>query len=275
MIGRRIGRYRIISKLGQGGLATVWKAKDELLGRTIALKVLDERHTASLKARRRFIHDAQAAAALEHPGIVAIYDAGEADGTIYIALALIDGETLCQHVADRRIPITEAVRIVRAAAEAIGHAHARGVIHRDVTGRNIMIARDGRVLVLDFGLALAAWESRVTTGESILGTALYMAPEVMLGREADARADLYGLGVVLYETLTGSFPFAGDQPEAVFYSAPHLPPILPRELRPDLPADLERLVLKAIARDPADRYQTAHEFVAALDDLDDGVEAGK
>ena len=273
MIGRRIGRYRIVAELGQGGLATVWKARDELLGRMVALKVLHQSHVASSKARRRFLHDAQAAAALDHPGIVAVYDTGIAEGQVYIALAMIDGETVCERVSLGLPPVGEAVRIVRAAAEALGHAHAHGVIHRDVTGRNIMIARDGRVFVLDFGLALAAWESRVTTGEGALGTPFYMPPEALLAMPADARTDLYGLGIVLYEALTGVFPFPGDRPEAVFYSALHLPPIPPRDRRPELLADLERLVLKAIARDPADRYQTAEEFVAALDDLDEDVDA--
>jgi eukaryotic-like serine/threonine-protein kinase len=268
VIGRRIGRYRIVAKVGQGGLATVWKAHDELLGRDVALKVLHDHAAASPKARRRFLHDAQAAAALDHPGVVAVYDTGEAEGLAYIALSLIDGETVSEMAARRLLPVAEAVRIVRDAAEALGHAHARGVIHRDVTGRNIMVARDGRVFVLDFGLALALWESRVTTTEAAMGTALYMAPEVILARKADARSDLYGLGVVLYEALTGTFPFAADQPQAVFYSATSLAPVPPRARRPEIPTALESIVLKAIARDPAVRYQNADELVAELRRVD-------
>lgn len=267
MIGNKVARYHIVSALGQGGLATVWKANDQLLGRTVALKVLAPKLAASHEARRRFLHEAQAAAALDHPGIVAVYDAGETGEAIYIALALIDGETLAERLRRGPLAVAEALMIVRAAAEAIGHAHARSVIHRDVTSRNIMITKDERVVVLDFGLALAAWASRVTPGETIVGTAAYMAPEVMLGRKADARADVYGLGVVLYEALTGAFPHVGDGPQAAFYSTPHLSPTPPRERRTDLSSAVEDVVLKAIARDPDDRFQTAEEFVSALDHL--------
>lgn len=264
MVEGTIARYQVGPKIGQGGYATVWRARDTLLGRNVALKLLDEKIAASAKARRRFLHEAQTAAALDHHGIVAVYDSGETNGQVYIALSLIDGETLSERVARRLIAFDEAVRIVCAAAEALGHAHQRSVIHRDVTGRNIMLARDGRVIVLDFGLALAAWESRVTSTETTMGTAPYMAPEVMRGGEADARSDLYGLGIVLYEALTGAFPFVGEQPQAVFYAAMNLDPVPPRERRPELPPRLERVVMKAIARDPAERYQTAEEFIAAL-----------
>jgi tetratricopeptide (TPR) repeat protein len=273
VIGRRIGRFLVVSKLGQGGFATVWRARDELLGRAVALKVMDEGLLGSPKARRRFLHDAQAAAALEHPGIVAVYETGESDGLLFMALQLVDGVTLSEHAARRLLPLDEAVRIVAAAAEALAHAHARGVIHRDVTGRNIMVAGDGRVFVLDFGLALAAWQSRLTSTETAVGTAHYMAPELIRGERADARSDLYGLGVVLYEALTGTFPFPGDQPPSVFYSSLNLAPVPPSERRPEIPAALERVVLKAIARDPLERYQSAEELVAALRGLDPGAPA--
>lgn len=250
--------------LGRGGYATVWRAHDTLLGRDVALKILDERVASSIKARRRFLHEAQATAALDHPGIIAVHDSGESDGHVYIALSLIDGETLSDRIARRLLPFDDAVRIVCAAAEALGHAHERNVVHRDVTSRNIMVARDGRVIVLDFGLALAAWESRVTSTETTLGTAYYMAPEVMRGGEADPRSDLYGLGVVLYEALTGAFPFVGEQPQAVFYAAMNLDPVSPSERRPVLPPELERVVMKAIAREPGERYQTARTLGEAL-----------
>jgi tetratricopeptide (TPR) repeat protein/TolB-like protein len=273
VIGRRVGRFLVVSKLGRGGFATVWQARDELLGRTVALKIMDESLLGSAKARRRFLHGAQAAAALEHPGIVAVYETGEADGLSFIALQLVDGETLSEQVARRLLPIDEAVRIVTAVAEALAHAHARDVVHRDVTGRNIMVARDGRVFILDFGLALGAWQSRVTSSQTAVGTAHYMAPEVIQGGRADVRSDLYGLGVVLYEALTGTFPHSGEQPPAVFYSAMNLAPVPPRARRADLPEALQRVVLKAIARDPTERYQTAEDFLAALRVLDLGAGA--
>src|SRR6185369_3762476 len=153
-------------------------------------------------------------------------------------------------------------------AEALGYAHEHGVIHRDVTGRNIMIGRDGRVHVLDFGLALAAWESRITSTETPMGTVPYMAPEVIRGLEADARTDLYGLGVVLYEMLTGTFPFTGEQSQTVLYAAANLAPVSPRTRRQEIPPDLDRFVLNAIARDPDARPQAADGFLAALRRLD-------
>lgn len=264
MVGSTVGRYRVEALLGRGGYATVWRARDRLLGRDVALKILDERLASSIKARRRFLHDAQATAALDHPGIIAVHDSGESDGHAYIALSLIDGETLSDRVARRLLPFDDAVEIVCAVAEALGHAHERNVVHRDVTSRNIMVARDGRVILLDFGLALAAWESRVTSTETTLGTAYYMAPELMRGGKADPRSDLYGLGVVLYEALTGTFPFVGEQPHAVFYAAMNLDPVPARERRPELPPELERVVMKAIAREPGERYPTAKAFAEAL-----------
>jgi serine/threonine protein kinase len=204
---------------------------------------------------------------LEHPGIIAVYDLGESEGLVYIALSYIDGETVSEKVAKRLLPIDEAVRIIRDAASALGHAHERGVIHRDVTGRNIMVAGDGRVFVLDFGLALAAGQSRVTTEDTALGTIYYMAPEVIHAQQADARTDLYGLGIVLYEALTGTFPFVADAPPAVFYLATNEQAVPPRVRRPEIPEALERVVLKAIARDPAGRYQSAADFIAGIDEL--------
>ncbi len=264
LIGRTLGRYRVEAPLGQGGLATVWKARDTLLGRTVALKILDDALAGQPHARRRFLHEAQAAALLDHPGIVAVFDAGEAEGRTYIALSLIDGETVHAIATRRLMPVPEAVRIVAAAAEALGHAHTRGVIHRDVTARNIMVARDGRVYVLDFGLALALGSSRLTTSGSTMGTVAYMSPEVARGEEADARSDLYGLGIVLYEALTGGYPFPGERPEAMLYAALNEPPRPPRERRPEIPPALECVVLRAIARDPGARYPSAAEMIAAL-----------
>jgi tetratricopeptide (TPR) repeat protein len=264
VVGSAIGRYRLISRIGRGGYATVWRAQDPLLGRSVAIKVLNEELASSPIAQRRFLHEAQSAAALDHPGIVAIYDSGESDGAVYIALSLIDGETPSDRAGRRLLPFEEAVRIVADAADALDHAHQRGVIHRDVTGRNIMIARDDRVIVLDFGLARASWESRLTSTQTTLGTAPYMAPEVMRGAEADVRSDLYGLGTVLYEALTGTLPFPGGQAQTWFYLVMNTDPVPLHTYRPEAPAALEAVVMKAIARDPDLRYQTAAEFRSAL-----------
>jgi len=268
VIERRFGRYRLVSQLGQGGLASVWRAHDELLGRTVALKLLHGHLCSSAKARRRFLHEAQTAAALDHPGIVAVFDAGESGGRAFIALGLIEGETVSERAARRLMPIEEAMRIAGAASAALGYAHEHRVIHRDVTGRNIMVGHDGRVHVLDFGLALAAWESRITSTTTPMGTAPYMAPEIICGHDADARSDLYGLGVVLYEMLTGALPFAGEHPQSVMYAASNLDPTPPRARRPDLPIEVERFVLDAIAREPGARPQTAKAFLDRLQALE-------
>jgi len=264
MIGRRLGRFRITAKLGQGGMATVWRAEDELVGRPVAIKVLTETLADSPEARRRFLHEARAASLLDHPGIVAVHDSGETEGVVWLAMDLVDGETLAERIAHRLMPVDEAARVACAVAAALSHAHARGVVHRDVTPRNIMVARDGRVLVLDFGLALVEGQSRVTTSQTTLGTISYMSPEVATGQGADARSDLYGLGVLLYEALTGAPPFTGDRPEAVLYAIAHLEPAHPRTRRPEIPEALERIVLRAMARRPEDRHAHAEDLAADL-----------
>ena len=273
MIGHSFGRFRITRKLGQGGMATVWLAEDELLGRPVALKLLSETLTGSAEARRRFLHEARTARLLDHPGIAAVHDAGETDGAAWLAMEYVEGETLSERIAQRLMPIEEAVRIVCAAAAALSHAHARGVVHRDVTPRNIMVTRDGCAKVLDFGLALVEGQSRVTTSNTTMGTVYYLSPEVATGHTADPRSDLYGLGVVLYETLTGALPFAGDRSEAVLYGIVNQPPVPPRTHRPEIPETLERIVLRAIARRPEDRHGSAEELAAELQPFLPGVPA--
>ena len=270
MIGRAVGRFRIIGELGRGGMAQVWKAEDTLLGRHVALKILSEELARSSEARRRFLREARTGSRLDHPGVPTVFDYGESGELVYMAQTLIDGDTLAALATRAPMPIEEAVRIVARAARILGHAHASGVLHRDVTGRNIMIARDGRVFVLDFGLALAAGDSRVTSTGTTLGTLSYLAPEVLDGRPADARSDLYGLGVVLYEALTGWPPFAAERREATIFAALHVAPPSPRGLRPDIPEALEALVLKAMARAPEDRFQSADELAEALEAFAEG-----
>lgn len=266
MIGRRVGRFLVTGKLGQGGMATVWRAEDELLRRPVAIKLLAEHLAASPEARRRFVHEAHTASSLNHPGIAAVYDYGETGETAWLAMALIEGETLGDRIRRRLLPLDEAVRIVCAAADALGFAHAHGVTHRDVSSRNIMVAGDGRVYVLDFGLALAQGQSRVTTSNTTIGTISYLSPEVALGEGADARSDLYGLGVVLYEALTGALPFESDRAEAVLYAIVNRPPLPPRERRPEIPADLESIVMHALAKRPQERPGSARELAVALRD---------
>jgi serine/threonine protein kinase/tetratricopeptide (TPR) repeat protein len=264
MIGRTVGRFRVVGELGRGGMATVWEAEDTLLGRRVALKILSDELAGSPEARRRFLREAKTNSLLDHPGVPTVFDYGESENVAYIALTLIDGETLAARAARCPMPVAEAVRIVQAAAHALGYAHGRRVIHRDVTGRNVMVARDGRVYVLDFGLALAAGDSRITSSRTVLGTFSYMAPEVVENKDADSRSDLYGLGVVLYEALTGRVPFKADRRETAVWVALNTEPTPPRALRPDVPEAVEAIVLKAIARRREDRFQSAEEFATAL-----------
>ncbi len=271
MVGRRLGRFHILSPLGQGGMATVWKATDELLGRRVAVKVMAEALGRSPDAQKRFRHEGEIAALLDHPAIVPVYEAGEHDGLAYLVMALVDGETLSERLTRRLLPIPEALRIVRTVAEVLGYAHGRGVLHRDVTARNVMIARDDRVFVMDFGLARAYGRSRVTTSTGVLGTVAYMAPEVLSGQEADPRSDLYGLGVVLYEALTGVLPYAGARDEVVAYASLHLAMEPPSALRPEIGPALDRLALRALARDPAMRYQSAEELIEDLHSVETTV----
>jgi tetratricopeptide (TPR) repeat protein len=265
MIDRRVGRYHILEKLGEGGLATVWKARDELLNRIVALKILDEKWAQSDETVRRFLHEGRSTAALSHPGIVGVHDSGMADGVPYLVLECVDGEVLAERIRSSLLPIPEAVRIVRSVADALAHAHEQRVIHRDVTARNVMLARDRRVVVLDFGLALAAWESRLTVTGTRMGTVPYIAPEILRGLDADARSDQYSLGILFYEALTGATPFQTDNPAALIHRALHEAPVPPADRRPDLPAALNDIVLRAIARERDERFPNLRDFIAALD----------
>ena len=266
MIGRTFGRYRIVESLGEGGMGTVWKAEDDLLGRSVALKLLSIRLTDSGSARARLLREARAAGALDHPGIGTVYDAGEQDGEIFIAMRLVDGGTVADRIQSQgALGLLDAVRIAASAADALGHAHARGILHRDVSARNLMLTKDGQVIVVDFGLALAEGASRLTQSGTTVGTAYYMAPEIALGQQADKRSDVYSLGAVLYEMLAGAPPFVGDRLEAVIYAAVHEPAIAPSEKRPGIPAELDRIVVQALAKSPEARYASME---ALRDDLD-------
>ncbi|MEE9270668.1 MAG: protein kinase [Candidatus Krumholzibacteria bacterium] len=264
MIGRTVNRYKIVAKIGEGGMGTVWKAEDPLLERTIALKFLPESLSTSADARRRLLREARSASTLNHPGIATVYDAGEEDGQVYLAMLFVDGGTVAERIARGPVPISEATRIARESCEALGHAHSQGVLHRDITARNIMTAEDGHVVVVDFGLALPEGASRLTRSGLAVGTTAYLAPEVLTGNASDQRSDIYGLGVVLYEMLTGRLPFEAERQEALSYLAVHEDAKAPSEHNAGIDLELDRVVLKALAKDPKERYQTAREFEADL-----------
>jgi len=258
------GRYRVLRKIGGGGMADVYLCEDLTLGRRVALKVLLQRFLDDPNFVERFRREAKAAAGLNQANLVSIYDWGEVDGTYFIVMEYVEGETLKELVRRQgRLGGSEAVRISLQLLAALEFAHRTGIVHRDVKPQNVMIDRDGNVKVTDFGIARAG-DSGMTEVGSILGTAQYLAPEQARGQPVDERSDLYSVGIVLYEMLTGTVPFKGDS--AVTVALKHVNEMAaePAQLVPGLPYALNQIVLKAIAKDPAQRYQTAEQFARDL-----------
>jgi serine/threonine-protein kinase len=258
------GRYRMIAPLGSGGMADVYLAEDERLGRRVAVKVLKARLAADAEFVERFRIEAQAAASLNHRSIVAVYDRGSADDATYIAMEYVAGESLKQRVRrEGALPPDEAVAVALAVLSALGAAHSRHIVHRDVTSYNVMLAEDGRVVVTDFGIARMG-DSALTRTGAMMGTSSYLSPEQAQGRPADERSDLYSLGVVLYEMLTGRVPFKGETDVAVALQHVQAAPPNPRTLTPGVSEVLAAAVMRALSKDPADRFQSSEEFATAL-----------
>ena len=260
------GRYRIQRKLGSGGMAEVYMAEDQQLGRRVALKVLHRRFAEDDQFVERFRREASSAAGLSHPNVVAIFDRGEWDGTYYIAMELVEGRTLKEIVREKGpAPPEAAVDITLQILRAARYAHKRGVVHRDIKPHNVLIDHDGRVRVTDFGIARAGTSDITETG-SVMGTAQYLSPEQAQGRPVDERADLYAIGIVLYELLTGQVPFDADSPVTVALKQVSELPVPPAEIVPAIPPAIDAVVMRALEKDPDLRYQSADEFIAALDD---------
>ncbi|HEX5641077.1 MAG TPA: Stk1 family PASTA domain-containing Ser/Thr kinase [Thermoleophilia bacterium] len=258
------GRYRVVRKLGGGGMADVYLCEDLTLGRHVAIKVLLQRYLNDATFVERFRREAKAAAGLNQQNLVAIYDWGEVDGTYYIAMEYVEGETLKDLIRRRgRLSGNESVAVAMQLLAAVEFAHRSGIVHRDIKPQNVMLDRGGTVKVMDFGIARAG-DSGMTEAGSILGTAQYLAPEQAMGHPVDERSDLYSVGVVLYEMLTGTVPFKGDSAVTVALKHVNEVPREPSELVPGMPYALNQIVLKAMAKDPADRYQSAAEFARDL-----------
>ena len=258
------GRYRVLRRLGAGGMADVYLAEDTTLGRKVAVKVLLKRYAGDESFVERFRREAQAAARINHPNIVNIYDWGPVDGTYYIVMEYVEGETLKDHIRrEGRYGPGEAVRITLELLAGVQVAHGVHIVHRDIKSQNILIDQAGTVKVTDFGIAKAD-DSQMTEAGSILGTAQYLAPEQAKGEPVDERTDLYSVGVVFYEMLTGSLPFHGDSAVTVALKHVNEQPPEPVELVPGLPYSLNQIVLKALAKDPDLRYRSAAEFSADL-----------
>jgi len=264
MIGRTVGKYRVVERIGRGGMGTVYRAVDDTLHRDVAIKVLNaELHEPEVA--RRFRTEAITVARLNHPGIATVFELFEHDDQWLMVMEFVRGETL-EAIVDRTgpLPPERAAEVCLHALAALAHAHSLGVVHRDLKPANLMIADTGVVKVMDFGIARVAGTEHITSAGYMMGTPAYMAPEQVLGRDVDARADLYAMGVVFYRLVTGKLPFTGGTPFAVAQSQVNDAPTPIGVLRTDLPPWVDRLVARALAKDPADRFQSAAAFHAAL-----------
>jgi len=265
LIGVILGPYRILEQIGLGGMATVYKAYQSGMDRLVALKVLPEHYARDPLFVQRFRQEAHVIAQLEHRNIVPVYDFGEQDGTTYLVMRYLQAGTVKDILAHGPLPLPDAARIVADVAAGLDYAHAQGIIHRDVKPSNILVDKQGHAYLTDFGLAKVL-ESTVelTSSGSLLGTPAYMAPEQTLGNPVTPQTDVYALGVVLYEMATGRPPYEADTPMAVALMHVHERLPLPRQVNPALSEAVELVILKALAKDPHDRYQSAGELAQAL-----------
>jgi TolB-like protein len=264
MIGKTISHYRILEKLGEGGMGVVYKAEDTKLKRVVALKFLPPELTRDHEAKARFIQEAQAASALDHPNICTIYEVGETDdGQTFIAMAYYEGEDLRSRIGRGPLKLEDALDIAVQIAQGLAKAHGQGIVHRDIKPANILITKDGLVKIVDFGLAKLAGVKLTRTG-STLGTAQYMSPEQARGEDVDARSDIFSLGAVLYEMVTGKHAFPGEYEQATLYAIMNRDPEPVTSLRSGIPMELERIVKKALAKKPSERYQHVDDLIVDL-----------
>ncbi len=277
MIGKTISHYKIVEKLGQGGMGVVYKAEDTKLKREVAIKFLPHYISSNEEERQRFEIEAQAAASLNHPNISTIYSIEDFDSGVFIVMEYIDGEELKDKInppsspLSKRgdtggLPVNEAINIAIQVAEGLEAAHKKGIVHRDIKSQNIMITNDGKVKIMDFGLAKVKGGSQLTKMGSTVGTIAYMSPEQSGGNEVDNRADIWSFGVVVYEMLTGKMPFKGDYDQAVIYSILNEEPEIPEQLQ----GNLKQVLKKALAKNPDERYQTAGELAEDLRTISEG-----
>jgi eukaryotic-like serine/threonine-protein kinase len=266
------GRYEIDSVLGQGGMAKVFRGTDQVLGRTVAIKVLSPQFADDAQFVTRFRREAQSAAALNHPNIVGVFDTGSQGDVHFIVMEYVEGRTLRDVIrSDGPLHPQRAVEIADAVAKALESAHDAGMVHRDIKPGNIMLTSDGEVKVMDFGIARTSTGDTLTQTAAVLGTASYLSPEQAQGQPVDPRSDLYSLGCVLYEMVTGRPPFSGDSPVAIAYKHVKDDPAPPSQINADVPGDLEAVILKSMAKNPANRYQTAAELRQDLQRLMQGL----
>jgi len=264
-IGDSIAHYRILEKIGEGGMGVVYKAEDTRLKRTVALKFLPPELTRDSPAKSRLIQEAQAAAALDHPNICPVYEIGEAEGTMFIAMPCVRGRSLKEAIAAGPLSVDDALDIAQQVAEGLREAHEKGIIHRDIKPANIMLAEKGQAKIMDFGLAKHAGTADVTRTLAVTGTPAYMSPEQARGEGVDRRTDIWSFGATLYEMLTGQRPFGRKNDQALIHSILNEIPEPPSRARPELPAQLDLIVQKALEKDKTRRYQ---DMAVLLEDLE-------
>jgi len=282
MIGKTISHYKILEKIGEGGMGVVYKAEDTKLQRHVALKFLPMELTRDAEAKQRFIQEAQAAAALDHPNICTIYEIGEAkpspgeagEGQTFISMAYIEGQSLKERIKSGPPKVGEALDIAVQVAEGIKEAHEKGIIHRDIKPGNIMLTEKGQAKIMDFGLAKIEWGPDLTKTATIMGTVAYMSPEQARGEAVDHRTDIWSFGAMLYEWLTGKRPFKSHLDQAAIYEILHEEPQPITRLRKELPLELEDIVKKSLKKNPAERYQKVNDILTDLKSLRKKMEEG-
>ena len=275
MVGSTISHYKITEKLGEGGMGVVYKAEDTKLKRTVALKFLRSDVLEDDEHKERFLREAQAAASLNHPNICVIHEIDEAEGSPFIAMELVEGESVKEKIKARPLKLDEAIDVAVQTAEGLKAAHNKGVVHRDIKPANLMLTEEGQVKIMDFGLAQLAEQSRLTKTATILGTPAYMSPEQAKRQPTDRRTDVWSLGAVIYEMVTGRLPFGGERQEAVLYAIGNEEPEPITALRAGVPMELEWIVGKALAKDADERYQHVEETIVDLRGLGKKLESGK
>ena len=264
MIGQTISHYRIVEKLGSGGMGVVYKAEDTTLRRAVALKFPPVEKLVGEEEKLRFVREAQAAAALNHPNICTVYEIGESDEHIFIAMEFVEGESVKDKARARPLPLEEALDIARQAAQGLQAAHEKGIVHRDIKSANLMVTAQGQVKVMDFGLAQVGDRSHLTKTGTTLGTPAYMSPEQAQALPTDCRSDIWSLGVVFYEVLTGQLPFKGEVEAAIAYAVVNTEPEPPTALRSGMPVELDYIVGKALAKRQQERYQHIEDMLVDL-----------
>jgi serine/threonine protein kinase/Flp pilus assembly protein TadD len=275
MIGKNIAHYKILEKLGAGGMGEVYKAMDTKLHRTVAMKFLPPELIRDEEARQRFVHEARAASALDHPNIGTIFEIDESEGHFFIAMAYYEGETLTDRIKDQRLKIKEAIDIAIQIAQGLRRAHSKNIIHRDIKPANILMTEDGQVKIIDFGLAKLKGHTMLTKTGTTLGTVAYMSPEQTRGEPVDQRSDIWAVGVMLYQMLAGELPFKGDYEQAIMYSIMNEEPEYITKVRGEVPIQIEQILDKALAKNPDKRYQSMEEMLEQLnrtvEELEEGI----